>query len=96
MSTPRILAILVISASLAASTCACGAAYKQVTEQDRLAATSYFNIAVNSFSQGQIIDALKALKDATGYNPRDPDVHNLYGYHTGARLRSLRFARAAG
>jgi DNA repair protein RecO (recombination protein O) len=24
------------------------------------------------------------------------DVHNLYGYHTGARLRSLRFARAAG
>ena len=23
------------------------------------------------------------------------DVHDLYGYHTGARLRALRFARAA-
>jgi len=24
------------------------------------------------------------------------DVHNLYAYHTGSRLRALRFAHAAG
>lgn len=58
---------------------ACGRVNKQVSERDKLSAASYYQLALNYFSNNQIIEALQGLKDANGFNPRDPQIHNLYG-----------------
>lgn len=57
----------------------CTGMNKRVTERDRLAAGNYYQLAVTYFSQGQIIESIKALRDGEAYNPRDPQIHNLYG-----------------
>lgn len=77
MTARRILIALSVVTALLAS--ACGTMHKQVTERDKQSAGSYYQLALNYFTSNQIIESLQSLKDAVTYNPRDPQVHNLYG-----------------
>lgn len=60
---------------LAASACA----PKTINEQDRAASTNFYRLAVSSFTDGNVIEALGALKEAEKFNPEDPRIKNLYG-----------------
>ncbi len=72
----RLLWVLVLGVSMVLAV-ACGR--KQVTQQDKDAATAFYQLAVNAFQNGKLPDAMAQLEEASKYNPDDVNVHHLYG-----------------
>lgn len=70
---------VVIFLLMSAMAFSCAGRKGEITEQDKAASTNYYKLAVNYYSQGNVIEALKALQEADEFNPYNKEVKNLYG-----------------
>lgn len=69
-----ILSFLVLSVSVGSC-----AGNKAPSQEDMLKATSYFNLAISAFSSGDVVEALRALKEVEKYDPNNSEGKNLLG-----------------
>jgi len=57
----------------------CGANRKGPSQEDLLKATSYYQLAISAFTNGNVVDALQSLKEVEKYDPNHIEAKNLLG-----------------
>ncbi len=74
-----LLPLLLLLAMFSVLSMGCGPRIGQITDKDRMASMNFYQLAVNDFSNGNIIAALRSLEEAEKYNPKNEHVKYLYG-----------------
>jgi len=73
-----LISMMILAATVAMSVSGC-VGHSKITEKDRVASNGYYKLAVNSYTDGKVIMAIKDLEEARKYNPRNAEVENLFG-----------------